>query len=162
MIILGIDPGTASTGYGVVRVEGKNSLEALTYGCIHTLASTPRPMRLKEIFEALTALISQYHPDVIAIEQLFFSKNSKTALRVGEALGVVLLASACAGVEVAEYTPLQVKETLTGFGRAAKDDVCEMVMLHLGLEKPPRPDDAADGLAIALCHHFRLALGGIF
>jgi crossover junction endodeoxyribonuclease RuvC len=161
MIILGIDPGTASTGYGVVKSHGRDTLEALEYGCIRTDASTPRPVRLKEIFESLELLVSRHGPDVMAVEQLFFSKNSKTALRVGEALGVVLLSAARAGVEVAEYTPLQVKETLTGYGRADKNDVREMVMMHLKLSSKPRPDDAADGLAIALCHCFRSALGVI-
>jgi len=161
MIILGIDPGTASTGYAVIEIDSDNSTRIMDFGCIRTEPETPRQFRLKMVFESINKLLKKHKPDVLAMEQLFFNKNVRTALRVGEAQGVALLSSALAGVEVSEYTPLQVKETLAGYGRASKEEVRRMVMFHLKMKTPPEPDDAADALAIALCHHIRHCLEGV-
>jgi crossover junction endodeoxyribonuclease RuvC len=153
MLVLGIDPGTAITGYGLVRQsERGDQLEAIAYGAITTPPDWPMPTRLQKIYRELTALIREYHPTDGAVEELFFSRNVKTALVVGQARGVVLLALADGGVAIHEYTPLQVKQSVVGYGRAEKAQVQELVKLLLGLEAVPQPDDAADALAIAICH----------
>jgi len=151
MIVLGIDPGTAITGYGLVQEENGQAV-ALACGAITTPSELPLPDRLKLIQRDLAAVIEQYRPDQAAVEQLFFNKNVRTALAVGHARGVVLLTLAQANVPIYEYTPLQVKQAVTGHGRADKRQVQQMVTLLLGLSKIPKPDDAADALAIALCH----------
>jgi crossover junction endodeoxyribonuclease RuvC len=151
MIVLGIDPGTAITGYGLVREENGQGV-AIAYGTLTTPSDLPLPDRLKLLYHDLTALIEQYRPDQSAIEQLFFNKNVRTALAVGHARGVTLLALAQAAVPIYEYTPLEVKQAVTGHGRAEKAQVQQMVTLLLGLDKVPKPDDVADALAIALCH----------
>ncbi len=151
MIVLGIDPGTAITGYGLVREENGQAV-ALAYGAITTPSDLPLPGRLKQIQRDLAAVVEQYRPDQSAVEQLFFNKNVRTALAVGHARGVVLLTLAQANLPVYEYTPLQVKLAVTGNGRADKGQVQQMVTLLLGLSKIPKPDDVADALAIALCH----------
>jgi crossover junction endodeoxyribonuclease RuvC len=151
MKVLGIDPGTATTGYGIVEDAGSDYI-MLGYGCIKTLAHEPKADRLAQIYQQVKALMERYKVDALAIEQLFFNKNTRTAMLVGEARGVVLLAAAHAALPVFEYTPLQVKKSLSGFGRASKSEVMTMVQLCLNLLKPPRPDDAADALACALCH----------
>jgi crossover junction endodeoxyribonuclease RuvC len=151
MIVLGIDPGTAITGYGLVHEENGQAV-ALAYGAITTPSELPLPDRLKLIQRDLAAVIEEYRPDQAAVEQLFFNKNVRTALAVGHARGVVLLTLAQANVPIFEYTPLQVKQAVTGHGRADKAQVQQMVTLLLGLNKVPKPDDVADALAIAICH----------
>lgn len=151
MIVLGIDPGTAITGYGLVYEENGQGV-ALAYGAITTPSDLTLPDRLQLIHRALTELIDQYHPDQSAVEQLFFNKNVRTALAVGHARGVTLLALAQANVPIYEYTPLEVKLAVTGHGRADKRQVQQMVTLLLGLNQVPKPDDVADALAVALCH----------
>jgi crossover junction endodeoxyribonuclease RuvC len=151
MIVLGIDPGTAITGYGLVREENGEAV-ALAYGAITTPSGLPLPDRLKLLQRNLAAVIEQYQPDQSAVEQLFFNKNVRTALAVGHARGVVLLTLAQANVPIYEYTPLEVKLAVTGSGRADKRQVQQMVTLLLSLSNIPKPDDVADALAIALCH----------
>ncbi len=151
MIILGIDPGTASTGFGVVASQG-SKLKVIDYGVVSTPAGQAPHLRLKTLFDDLLTLFERVKPDAIAIEQLFFSNNARTAIAVGEARGVALLAAATISVEVGEYTPLQVKQSVVGYGKATKSQVQYMVKAILCLKEKPRPDDAADGLAIAICH----------
>ncbi|MBZ2173979.1 crossover junction endodeoxyribonuclease RuvC [Schnuerera sp. xch1] len=151
MIILGIDPGLAIMGYGIVEVKG-NKYKAIDYGCITTDANTDFPERLKIIYDEMIMLIDKYNPEDVAIEELFFNKNVKTAIRVGQARGVEVLAAKNKGLEIYEYTPLQIKQAVVGYGRAEKKQVQEMVKLLLNLKKIPKPDDAADALAVAVCH----------
>lgn len=150
MVVLGVDPGTAATGYGVVGEEG-GRLSLLHSGCIRTSPDSPVESRLDLIFGELSGLLAAWRPDAAAVEELFFNRNVRSALQVGQARGVVLLAAARAGIPVAEFTPLEVKLAVTGYGRADKRQVQEMVRVLLGLEAPPRPDHAADALAVALC-----------
>jgi crossover junction endodeoxyribonuclease RuvC len=150
-LVLGIDPGTAITGYGLVRGE-REALSLVEYGTITTPAGEPLAARLVMLYQRLLELIAQQHPDAVAVEELFFAQNTRTALAVGQARGVVLLAAANAGLPVHEYTPLQVKQSLTGYGRAKKAQVQRMVRWLLHLEQIPQPDDAADALAVAICH----------
>ncbi len=150
--ILGIDPGTATTGYGVVEEKGRN-LKALTSGVIRTEADQPAATRLQIIYREIKALAEEWQPTEAAVEELFFSKNVRTAMSVGQARGVTLLALADAGLEVAEYTPLAIKQAVTGYGNADKGQMQEMMRLLLNLDEIPRPDDAADALAVAICHH---------
>ncbi len=151
MRVLGIDPGTAITGYGIVEGEG-DSLTLVTYGAITTPANQPLPQRLQQIYRQLQALIAEWHPQSAAVEELFFSKNARTALVVGHARGVALLAITDAGLPIQEYKPAEVKQAVAGYGGAPKDQVQGMVQLLLDLEDIPRPDDAADALAVAICH----------
>ncbi len=150
-VVLGIDPGTAITGYGVVR-ERHGQAQALDYGVIRTPAHQELPQRLVTIYAALNDLLDRHQPDAVAVEEVFFSKNARTALSVGHARGVVLLAVAQRGIPLFHYKPTQVKQAVTGYGGADKRQVQEMVRMLLGLDAIPRPDDAADALAIALCH----------
>jgi len=152
MIVLGIDPGTATTGYGIVKERTDGVLLMICYGVIRTDAKTPYPIRLKEIHEGVATLIDQYKPEAIAIEKLFFNKNVATALSVAQARGVVILTAGLADLDFAEYTPIQVKESVACYGRADKQQVQQMVKVLLGLEEIPKPDDAADALALAICH----------
>lgn len=151
MIIIGIDPGTATTGYGIIHASG-GRLRALEYGTIRTSARQDLPVRLHKIYSEIAALLDQYSPDVMAVEQLFFNRNVTSALLVGQARGVFLLAAAQCGLKVAEYTPPEVKQSVTGDGGADKAQIAFMVRALLGLRETPRPDDAADALAIAICH----------
>jgi crossover junction endodeoxyribonuclease RuvC len=151
MRVLGIDPGTATTGYGVVE-EVQGELKALAFGVIKTPADQSLPTRLQSIYQAMRELAAEWEPDASAVEELFFSRNVRTAMSVGQARGVTLLALADAGIVVAEYTPLVIKQAVTGYGSADKAQMQEMVRLLLGLAKVPRPDDAADALAVAICH----------
>lgn len=154
MIILGIDPGIATTGYGFVRSEA-GELSAVAYGAVRTPAHTPLPARLQIIYRETRALIEQHRPDSVAVEKLFFGKNVTTAMSVGQARGVALLALADCGLEMTEYTPNEIKQAVSGYGGAGKGQMQEMVRLLLGLETIPRPDDAADALAVAITHaHF--------
>ena len=151
MIVLGLDPGTATTGYGVVEeAHGKLTMRAV--GAILTPSSAPAPARLKMIYDELNLLIDAHSPDFVATERLFFSKNEATALAVGRTIGVILLAVAQRGLPWQEYTPLQVKQAVTGVGSADKKQVQFMVTRLLGLSGTPKPDDAADALAVAICH----------
>lgn len=149
-IILGIDPGIADTGYGVILVEG-TSLTCLAYGSIKTPAGQELPLRLATLFKELNKIIKKYKPDKAAIEELFFNKNVKTALIVGQARGVAILALVNNNLSISEYTPSQVKSSVTAYGKASKAQVQKMVKLILKLDKLPQPDDAADALAVALC-----------
>ena len=151
MVFLGIDPGTAITGYGFVR-EDDGALQTVAYGTITTPSNWALPQRLVAIQRELSDLIALHRPASAAVEQLFFSRNVRTALAVGHARGVVLLALAQAGVPISEYTPLEVKQAVTGYGRAGKQQVQEMIRVLLGLPEIPKPDDAADALAVAICH----------
>ena len=151
MLVLGIDPGTAITGYGLVKGEG-DDLTLVAYGAITTSSDWPLPERLQRIYRELTALIEDQQPTAVAVEELFFSKNVRTALSVGQARGVALLAAANAGLPIHEYTPLQVKQAIAGYGRATKDQVQQMVRMLLALDSVPQPDDAADAIAVAICH----------
>lgn len=153
MKILGIDPGTAITGYGLIETN-HNKLNCLNYGTIKTLAGQKDEDRLVVLHSELKNLITLYKPELVAIEKLFFFKNLKTVMPVSQARGVILLTVAHFNIPIAEFTPLQVKTTTTGYGRATKKQVQEMVKHLLELEKIPRPDDAADALAIAICSSY--------
>lgn len=148
--VLGIDPGTALLGYGIVREHGGRR-EAVTYGVLRTPADMAPAARLLQLYEGVAELLATYRPDVVAVEELFFSRNVTSALAVGQARGVVLLAAAQAGLPVAEYKPAQVKQAVAGYGKAEKPQVQQMVRLALGLAAVPKPDDTADALAVALC-----------
>lgn len=150
MIVLGIDPGTAATGYGVVERRGSH-LRAIDYGCIVTAATASLAERLLLIRDAIGDLIATHEPAYVAVERLFFNKNVQTAFAVGQARGAVLLTAAQHGLPVFEFTPSEVKIAVTGYGRAQKDQVQRMVQVVLGLAELPKPDDAADALAIAIC-----------
>lgn len=151
MIILGIDPGTATTGYGLIEEKGGN-LSLVDYGVILTKPTHTLEQRLEILYDQLGDIIDEYNPDEIAIEELFFSTNVKTAMAVGHARGVILLATQKAGVPMSEYTPNQVKNGICGYGSADKKQVQKMVQMLLKLDEMPQPDDAADALAIAICH----------
>jgi crossover junction endodeoxyribonuclease RuvC len=150
LIVLGIDPGTARTGYGLVERDGSR-LRALDFGCLETPAALELPQRLLLIEQGLVALIEAHRPDVVAVERLYFNRNVQTAFAVGQARGVVLMVAAQHGLAVAEFGPNEVKQAVTGYGRADKGQVQRMVQTLLDLPSLPRPDDAADGLAIAIC-----------
>ena len=151
MRILGIDPGLATLGYAIIDKQG-NTFRALAYGCFRTEAGLPVEQRLLSLYRDTDRLIKEWQPRVMAVEQLFFNRNVTNAFLVGQARGVCLLAAAQNGCPVAEYTPLQVKQAVVGNGRAAKQQVGAMVRVLLNLAEIPRPDDAADALAVALCH----------
>ncbi len=151
MIILGIDPGLALTGFGLIDCVG-NKMKPIEYGCIRTEAGQDLPLRLSEIFLRTQGLIDEYGPSEVAIERLFFNTNAKTAFSVGQARGVVLLAMARSKLSIADYTPLQIKQSVVGYGRAEKAQVQEMVRTILNLSEIPKPDDASDALAVAICH----------
>ncbi len=149
-IVLGIDPGIADTGYGVISVNG-GRLECLEYGSIKTPPNLALPNRLSQLYQELTDLLIKYQPQAAAIEQLFFNKNVKTALIVGQARGVVLLALNQANVPIIDFSPAQVKRAVSAYGQASKLQVQKMVQMMLKLKELPRPDDAADALAVAIC-----------
>lgn len=151
MRVIGIDPGTAMTGWGIVEEEDQG-LNLVACGVVTTPAGTPLPQRLQSIYRELTSIVQQYRPDSSAIEELFFSKNAKTALAVGHGRGAAMLALANADLSIVEYKPLEVKQALTGHGSADKRQIQQMVKLLLALDEIPRPDDAADALAVAICH----------
>lgn len=148
---MGIDPGTASTGFGVITVEG-NRMRAVDYGVVSTAAGLRPESRLEQIFSEVREILERHHPDATAIESLFFNVNVRTALAVGQARGVTLLACSQAGCEVFEYTPQQIKQAVAGYGKAGKEQVMDMVRVLLGLAEVPRPDHAADALGVAICH----------
>ena len=160
MIILGIDPGIGRCGWGVIEtLNSKNKV--IQYGCIETYAKSKPEFRLESIYNEVSTFIKEHKPDVMAIEELFFGTNSKTALSVGQARGVILLASSIAKVPVAVYTPLQVKMALTGYGRADKNQIAQMVKIILKLEKIPKIDDTSDALAVALTHSFSVKMSNL-
>lgn len=161
MVILGIDPGYAITGYGIVKFEG-NKFQVIAYGAITTKSTMKLPERLAILYDELHDLAIKYKPDAMAIEELFFNKNVKTALTVGHGRGVAILALAKLGVEIFEYTPLQVKQAITGYGRADKSQMQQMVKVILNLCEIPKPDDVADALAIAICHGNSYKLNNIY
>ena len=151
MIILGIDPGYAIVGIGLIEYKG-NKFRVLEYNAITTPAGMATVERLKKIYTEITSYLIKYDPDAIAIEELFFNSNQKTAINVAQARGVLLVACANANIPIYEYTPLQVKQAVTGYGRAEKKQIQQMVKTLLNLNAIPQPDDAADALAIAICH----------
>jgi crossover junction endodeoxyribonuclease RuvC len=155
-IVMGIDPGTATTGYGVVAQTNAGDFVLLACGVIRTPAHTPMHLRLLELFTDLQKLIQEFQPHAMAVEKLFFGRNVTTAISVGQARGAVLLVAAMAHLVVAEYTPAEVKQAIAGYGNAEKRQVQEMVQRLLNLEETPKPDDAADGVAIAICHLHRI------
>jgi crossover junction endodeoxyribonuclease RuvC len=151
MLVIGIDPGTARTGYGIVRMGEDDALHLVDYGVITTAANQALAQRLQRLYIALRELLAQYEPACAAVEKLFYQRNVSTAMAVGQARGVSLLALAEAGMEVREYTPRVVKQAVAGYGGAEKRQVQEMVRLLLGMDHIPHPDDAADALALAIC-----------
>ena len=151
MRVLGIDPGSSVTGYGIVD-ELNGSISAVTWGTIRTSNRLPFPKRLKAIHDGLTEIIKKYSPDVASIENLFFAENAKSALKLGQVRGAAILSAANQSVEVAEYTPLEIKQAISGYGRADKGQIQNMVSILLNLNEIPKPFDASDALAIAICH----------
>jgi crossover junction endodeoxyribonuclease RuvC len=152
LIIIGFDPGFATLGYGVIQKNQKNEIKPLDFGVITTPKEFCMSKRLCAIYDAVNALIEKYNPDAIAIEELFFNANTKTAINVAQARGIIILCSAKGCKRLYEYTPLQVKQAMTGNGRAEKRQIQFMVRMMLGLRRVPKPDDAADALAVALTH----------
>lgn len=159
MRILGIDPGVAIVGYGVIEYN-KNTFKVIDYGKITTPAHTPLPQRLKMVYDGMTELVNTFKPDVVSMEELFFNTNVTTAIAVGHARGVLVLATENASVPLAEYTPLQIKQAVAGYGRADKNQVQQMVKRFLNLTEVPKPDDTADALAVAICHAHSASLSG--
>ncbi|MCX6038454.1 MAG: crossover junction endodeoxyribonuclease RuvC [Chloroflexi bacterium] len=151
-LVLGIDPGTATTGYGLVRDRADGSLESVAYGTLRTPAGVAAHQRLSMLFHQLNEILLLHRPDSCAVEKLFFQRNISTAIAVGQARGVIMLAIAEAGLDMAEYTPNEVKQAVAGYGSAGKKQVQEMVRVLLALPEIPKPDDAADALAIAITH----------
>lgn len=151
MKILGLDPGTAITGFGIIE-KNERDIEYVNCGCITTCAGVPMPERLKCIYDDTKKLIGQYQPDVVAVEDLFFFRNVTTVIKVSQARGVLILAAQKKRLPVFEYKPLQIKRALTGYGRADKKQMQQMVKSLLALNRVPKPDDAADALAVAICH----------
>lgn len=152
MIILGIDPGTAITGYGIIQLDKNRKIKCINYGCIRTEADVPSPERLRILYNKLSQIIKKYKPNTLVIEKLYFFKNLKTAMPVSEARGVILLAAVKKRIPIIQITPLQVKMAMTGYGRAKKKQIQKSVQRFLKLEKIPSPDDAADALALAITY----------
>ena len=152
MLVIGIDPGTATTGYGLVREDDRGDLITVDYGVISTPANLAIQERLLMLYNQLNDILKHHKPESGAVEKLFFSRNVRTAISVGQGRGVALLAMGAAGLEIGEYTPLEVKQAVVGYGGAEKQQVQEMVRAILNLEDLPQPDDAADALAVAICH----------
>jgi len=161
MIIVGIDPGLAISGYGVINYIG-NKFEVIDYGAVITESCQEFPGRLKKIYDGYMELFKNYKPEAVAIEELFYNKNVKTAIAIAEARGVHLLAAENCGIPLYEYTPLQIKQGIVGYGRAEKKQIQEMVKVILKLESVPKPDDVADGLAAAICHAHSLKFADNF
>ena len=159
--LLGVDPGTAVTGFGVVRVNRRRQAELLECGVVRTSARAPLPVRLREIHEAICELLAQFSPVAVSVEDVFQGKNVRSALTLGHARGVIILAAALRDVEVVEYTPREIKRAVVGTGAATKEQVAYMVQRHLRLRSAPRPSDAADGVAAALCHGLKGSLPGL-
>ena len=151
-VVVGVDPGLATTGFGFVYMEDDGSLQPIHYGVILTPAGLPLEQRLLQLYEEFHQLVDEYKPSGAAVEKLFFQKNVKTAISVAHARGIILLVLAEFGLKVTEYTPLEIKQTISGYGGADKNQMQQMVRLLLRLDDIPRPDDAADALAAAICH----------
>ena len=162
MIILGIDPGLATLGYGVIEKDARGNSKAVDYGVILTPKEEALPVRLALLEQGLTKVLDKYRPDEIAIEELFFSKNITTGIAVAHARGVTLLTCAKHSGRLYEYTPMQIKQALTGYGKADKQQMQSVVTSLLKLKSVPKPDDAADALAVALCHAFTSRFGELF
>ena len=158
MLVVGIDPGIATTGYGFIRPSSSGGLEAVAFGVLRTDAGATLPERLACLHQGLTDLLTLHRPDVAAVERLYFQRNVTTAMVVGQARGVLLLALAQAGITVGEYAPGEIKQAITSYGGAKKPQMQEMIRLLFGLTEVPRPDDAADALAVAVCHLQRAGL----
>jgi len=158
MLVLGIDPGTATTGYGLVSEDKAGNLKAVEFGVVRTPAQDPMPQRLLQIHHRIQEIVSLHRPDCGAVEKLFFQSNVRTAMSVGQARGVTLLALAESEIPISEYTPLEIKQAVVGYGGADKQQVQHMVRALLGLDEIPKPDDAADALAVAICylHSYRM------
>ena len=152
MLVIGIDPGTATTGYGLVDEDESGELTAVAYGVIKTPAKLPMPQRLRQLYRELKEIVLLHRPDSAAVEKLFFQKNVRTAISVGQGRGVAILALAEAEIEISEYTPLEIKQAISGYGGADKAQMQQMVRALLNLDELPTPDDAADALAVAICH----------
>lgn len=161
MIVLGVDPGTATTGYGVVARAGDGAVSLLECGIVRTEATSPLPLRLRAIFEGIVEVLERTRPDVVAVESAFYAKNARTALVLGHARGAILLAATLRDLRVAEYAPAEVKNAVAGTGRATKEQVQFMVQRLLRLKDVPRPADAADAVAVALTHCFAAALPSV-
>jgi crossover junction endodeoxyribonuclease RuvC len=159
MRVIGIDPGTGILGFGVIDFTPGGRPKMIDAGVVTTPAHTPLEIRLLDIFDSLTEIIAATKPDVMSIEKLFFAQNITTAISVSHARGVAMLSGARAGLAIAEYTPLQIKQTLTGYGRADKKQIQEMVRIHLNLKTAPKPDDCADALAAAITHDLMTRTG---
>lgn len=157
MIIIGLDPGTATTGFGIIKYN-ENEYELLDYGCITTTMAHSLAQRLNQISKDLQEIVDQWQPDIIAIEEIFFSKNIKTAMTVAHARGALMQKLSSEGYEICEYKPQQIKEAVCGYGRADKTQVQKMVQLLLKMDHLPRPDDAADALGAAICHASNIKL----
>ena len=151
-VVVGIDPGTAITGYGIIREQENGDLEWVSHGVVKTPSDWEEPRRLLELYKKLNEIITSYKPDCCAVEKLFFQKNVRTAIQVGQGRGAALIAAAEAELTVGEYTPLEVKQAVVGYGNADKQQVQKMVKVLLNLKEIPKPDDAADALAVAICH----------
>ena len=154
MKILGIDPGIGICGFGLIETSTRTNAKALDFGAVTTTVDAPLPSRLKELYDSLMEVFEQTKPEMVAVEKLFFSKNITTGIAVAEARGIVLLVAEQKGLPVYEYTPNEIKKCLTGYGSATKSQMQEMARIHLGLEKKPKPDDAADALAVAITCSF--------
>ena len=159
MKILGIDPGIGICGFGLIETSTRANAKALDFGAVTTTVDAPLPSRLKELYDSLVEVFEQTKPELVAVEKLFFSKNITTGIAVAEARGIVLLVAEQKGLPVYEYTPNEIKKSLTGYGAATKTQIQEMVRVCLGLEKKPRPDDAADALAVAITCSFLYTMG---
>ncbi len=161
MIILGVDPGTAATGYGVI--EGEVCPRLLEYGCLQTSNEESMVSRLRKIYFQIKSIVNKFLPSEVAIEEVFFNRNVKTALLVGQARGVIILAASDRGAGIFSYTPLEIKQAITGYGKASKKQVQEMIKRTLNMSFLPSPDDAADAIAVALCHFYsrKLKISGV-
>ncbi len=161
MLVIGIDPGTAITGYGLIRDDSTGNLSVVGFGVIQTPTKMPMPERLLQLYRQLKEIILLHRPDSGAVEKLFFQRNVRTAMSVGQGRGVAILALAEAGVPIIEYTPLEIKQAVAGYGGADKQQIQQMVRVLLQLEQIPQPDDAADALAVAICHVHSARLKGL-
>jgi len=157
LLVLGIDPGTAVTGYGVVERSAGGTVRLVECGVVRTSPRSPLALRLREIFHGVTHLLERHDPGAVAVEGIFFGKNPRSAMILGHARGAILLAASLRDLDVAEYPPAEVKSAIVGTGRATKDQVAFMTQKLLRLREPPRPEDAADGVAVALCHCYRFS-----
>ncbi len=152
MTVIGLDPGSAITGFGILEEHADHSLEVIDYGVLRTSPELSTAERLQSLYEQFNSLLVLHHPESGAVENLYFQRNVSTAITVGQARGVLLLALSQAGISVAEYNPMEIKQAVAGYGKADKNQVQQMVKLLLDLKEIPRPDDAADALAVAICH----------